>query len=420
MHDEVLERIWKFHTIGNRYLRAFVNLKILPIAVMLWIIVDLLLLKRAFVDNPMLLTGWLAVAAAALLFSDVSHRVPATLETLWVRGLLTEPKEREDRFERALLEIKCPSGVREKIQRIRSLHQGLPKNVQDRYLSYVNGFEEMLNSLAGNLLSGGLVALVIFLALITNARTRDVTPLFVVYYTAALIIAFILGMFLWRMLVIAYQIVVLGKNFDFALQNKHPDGCGGLSILGDLNLINTAIITIPGIYLAGWIIILSNPESVWIISYSTWLPFFQDLLLVVVGLTFFIFLVPLYIIHQEMVLQSCPLVVHLDEVFKKINRLAQELLKHLASLDNSGSGASEEDRIEIDRMKGEIALLQDAYDRNTPVPVWPFNRTIAIKFIVSQSLSLLTLSGIFSKEILQAISSFAGSAINSLILVLLL
>jgi hypothetical protein len=249
------------------------------------------------------------------------------------------------------------------------------------------------------------------------------------------IVAFILGMFLWRMLVIAHQIRILGKNFDFNLQIKHPDGCGGLNILGDLNLINTAIITIPGIYFAVWIILLKQAESnltslaanvtssltstagnftaqqiilkatddamekvafqeYFITSFtgniisSPWLDYFLWLLLIVILLTFFIFFIPLYCVHREMEIQSSPIQAHLDRIFEKISDLSKKLL----NADNEG----------IESIKSEIALLQDVYDRNSPIPVWPFNRTVAIKFLVSQSIALLTLAGGLVQQILTA------------------
>jgi len=259
-------------------------------------------------------------------------------------------------------------------------------------------------------------------------------------------VAFILGMFLWRMLIIAYQIRILGNNFDFDLQIKHPDGCGGLNVLGDLNLINTAIITIPGIFFAVWIILLKQAESnlmslaanvtsnlttlaanvvstdPWTeanvtayqnafkavyeakgeiafsryfttdftanIVYSQYTDLFFWLLLITVVLTFFIFLIPLYCVHREMEIQSAPIQAHLDRIFKKISDLSKKLL-------NAGNS-------DIETMKGEIALLQDIYDKNSPVPVWPFNRSVAIKFLVSQSIALLTLAGGIVQQLLTA------------------
>src|SRR5262245_43435272 len=82
----VIESLRAFHPIRNQVLQWVV--RVLPLGIIAFVLIDALVTRRYVTDNPMFLTGLLTAALAAFLFQMLLDQVPETLHTLWTRAVL--------------------------------------------------------------------------------------------------------------------------------------------------------------------------------------------------------------------------------------------------------------------------------------------------------------------------------------------
>lgn len=215
-------------------------------------------------------------------------------------------------------------------------------------------------------------------------------------------IAFIIGLMAWRMAITSIKIWQFGKKFFLKPQAEHDDGCGGLEPLGNLCLWNALIITIPGIFLGGWIIVGQSakysllPEAYTFMAKS-YTPLFFKLLLIPLVFAIISFLLPLWSIHHAMVTSRAAKQRELDQLSYEINQLDSKLLSQVDKLDPQ----------ESEKMVKKLELMQQTYQKNRFIPIWPFNTRIIVKFITSQAVPLLGLTGL-GQPILKVIGSLAG------------
>ena len=366
-------------------------LKVIPLGILGFVLVDGLLTQLYVADNPMFLTGLLSAALAAFLFRTLLDQVPETLDSLWARKVLklksempikeAEKQTLVGRLLRWLPETwwECP----EKPEAGRELGQV--------YCAFVDSFEDHLNHWASWVL-GLFFASIMYVSFplrLDQGWTFNWMRVMVhrwgwwplIGSVSQIAIAYILGLFVWRMIVIAWKVRRLGHVFDFDIQVQHPDKSGGLKPLGDLCFSNALVISVPGVFLAGWAIAVQHLD---ISRYTLWASFYQQLLLVLVVLAFLAFFHPLFAVHRAMVRQQTRIRRQLDELSLQIDKLAQMLLD---KADTLGAERGEE-------LSKELALLQQVYQNNSAIPVWPFDKNIVLKFISSQAIPLLSLTGI--------------------------
>jgi len=178
--------------------------------------------------------------------------------------------------------------------------------------------------------------------------------IFLFYYA----FAFIVGLFVWRIAVIAWRIRQLGIEFDFNLQVEHPDGCGGLRGIGDLCLMLAYILS-PFLLLGGGWLTLTNltGRTYWNISAST----AQAFLISTTALSLICFFQPLTAIHAAMNRSKLKLQEDLDLISQQIHQLGVELMANAERL-SAEEGA---------KLEKKIDFLRRVYDRNSRIPTWP-------------------------------------------------
>ena len=388
--DPVVARLKSFRAIRGRGLKVVALA--LPYAALL-----VLLGAFLFGADPMFLTGMLAAAAAAFLFKALLRQIPMVLERLWKRQVLAVP----DHFTASnvpLLESllnRLPSWLGSPDP---SHALDMPADLTARYLYFIERFERALNHRFSWIFAAWLTGIMYVSFSIRIYRTSHGwwTHLvdwpvalvqsgywsYLAFAASQLVLAFVLGLLLWRMAVAAHKVYQVGNIFDFKLQVTHPDNCGGLRLLGDLCLTNALILTTPAIFLAAWLTVIPafGPFAN---RYSSYVSFYYVLLWIVVVLALVAFVQPLYGVHVAMLRERARLQTHLDEVDQRIARTTQRLL------DEAGTASTEE----LDEFRKQLAALREIYELNSNVPVWPFDRKLLGRFSLAQFIPLLSLTG---------------------------
>jgi len=371
--------------------------------VMLGVVAGLLVTRAS---DPMFLTALLAAGVAGLLFGILLGNVPEILDQLWKRGVFQVRKEDN-----------CPTTERSPTHtgftgRV-ALYLGsrlwqrfatqAKDAVQDQelgpaYLAFIDRVEQYLNSRL-SWLCGLFIAGLMFLsfpARFSSGPDWWRHPLRWLFEAVAfgawgylasvvlqLIVAYVLGLLLWRIGVVAVMVSRLGARFDFDLRLQHPDHSGGLRPLGDLCLTNALILSVPAIYLAAWLIVIPGFGADHN-RYAVYVPYYEVLLAVIFGLALITFALPLYAVHRAMLRQRDRLQGPLYELGARIDALTRSMLAEART--------AAPDRLE--KLRQEQEMLLKVYEATSDIPTWPFDRAILRRFSIAQFVPLLSLTGI--------------------------
>jgi hypothetical protein len=114
------------------------------------------------------------------------------------------------------------------------------------------------------------------------------------------------------------------------------------------------------------------------------------------------FFLPMWAVHKEMLLERERLHRQLDQISRKIDHLGRKLLEE----------ADEIEPATLDAMSKQIAAMRTTYRENERIPTWPFNTQILVKFVSSQTVPLLGLTGLGPPVIerISSVMSFLESA----------
>lgn len=348
--DSVSQALETFQAVRSRAARWV--LRLLPWIILSWVILVEIVISKA--SDPMHISGMVAAALSLFASQFLMQRIPEILGTLWNRNLIaskpTTDLDGANPTEEVLNTTANPSK---------------PAPVEDTYRTFIHDVEGLLNH-PGQWLIGVFFALLV----LTWAH----------YHWYELIgesfIGFIIGIMAWRMIVTGVQVWQLGKKFDLTPQSGHPDKCGGFEPLGNLCLWNALIVTIPAVFLWGWIIL--GPGTQYGNFYT---PQFSKLLLVPVAWAMLSFFLPLWSVHQIMIAKRAVVRQQLDQLSKSINHLAREMLAEADELEPE----------EGEKMAEKLELMRQIYQQNQHYPVWPFNLGIMVKFMTSQAVPILGL-----------------------------
>jgi hypothetical protein len=359
--EAIENRLRRFRPIEGRALRL--GVRALPWTVLVFVVATLLTRNI----DPMFITGLLAAAGASFLLQVLLDKLPETLDHLWKQRVLA---------------TRTSSGV----------------DLTDAYLLFISNFQRDLNRRRSWLL-GAAIAFLMFLSF--SARFSNgpgwwkhpLEWLFTMVRFAQwsylelaglqLVLAFVLGLLLWRMLRVAVAVYRLDELFDFSLQLQHPDRCGGLRPLGDVCLTNALILSAPAIFLASWLIVIPGFGTEHN-RYVVYLSYYESLLVVVFGLAVIAFVLPLYGVHRGMLRQRSRLKEPLYELTTRIDALTRSMLA------GAISGPSEN----LEKLSKNLATLQETYALTSAIPTWPFDRAILRRFSIAQFVPLLALTGI--------------------------
>lgn len=356
----------------------------------------LVLLGAALIGaDPMFLTGMLAAAVAAFLFKALLRQIPVVLERLWKRQAIAVPDHSTASNEPLLESLlnRLPSWLGSP-----DPSQEMPTDLTARYLIFIKRFESALNHRFAWVFAAGLTGIMyVSFAIRLYWRSGWLTHLvdwpvilaqggYWFYLASAalqLVLAFVLGLLLWRMAAAAHKVYQMGNIFDLKLQVTHPDNCGGLRPLGDLCLTNALILTTPAIFLAAWLTVIPA-YGPFANHYSGYVSFYYVLLWIVVVLALVAFVQPLYGVHLAMMRERSRLQTPLDEVDQRIALTTQRLLDEAVNANTE----------QLDELRKQLAALREIYELNSNVPVWPFDRKVLGRFSLAQFIPMLGLTGV--------------------------
>jgi len=363
---EILARLSTFKTVSSPVLVVLVS--VLP-----WGILGLLLflVLIAQVREPMVVTGLVAAALAAMLFRTLLGQLPAVLMRLYTQRILLVRRAERSRGVGSSA-VDATSGMR-----------------ADDYIRYIDRFETLLNSHLG-WLSGAVLGAAIYVSfpirLFSPGWTRHVLDWvqlvgwpYLVFAGLQIAFAVILGLLVWRMVVIAYRVSRIGQEFELNIQPQHPDRSGGLKVLGDVCLVNASILLVPAVYLSAWLTAIPafGPGN----HYFVYVAYYYWLLVLVFTLATVAFVYPLLGVHEAMVRERTQLRMRLDVLTSRIDVVNRLLL-------------SETDTARLQQLTDERALLEGVYSQNISIPVWPFDASVVRRFSVAQVVPLLSLTGL--------------------------
>jgi hypothetical protein len=207
----------------------------------------------------------------------------------------------------------------------------------------------------------------------------------VVHIILGSFIGFMIGLMAWRMAVVTYMIREIGKRFDLSIQFGNPDKCGGLEPLGNLCLWNSLVMSIPGLYITGSIILI----TLILLSYFDLEQYFKSemgislvegaIFIVPAFIIIFNFFISQWGIHKIMLARREAEWQELSRQFDFVNLMAKKIYQS-------------------DRQKRacELELLQKIYlnRKDHSYPTWPFSLSILVKFITGIPLVIVPITAI--------------------------
>lgn len=359
--DKVSDALETFKPIQNYVF--FVVLRYLPSFILLFAVGEVVIGNCTLADNSMYYSGLLSSAISLLFFSSLIKQIPYTLGTLWNRkiiGLRDEALSDSG-------EIKMDSTLK--------TDSNSPSKLEKQYVIFIRKFQDLLNSPYQWVFALAFSALPFSWYDNRWSFNEKITEH---------LIAFVIGFMAWRMIITGIQVWQLGRKFDINVQLGHPDECGGLAPLGNLCLWNALILSVAGIFLGGWIIIMPSTQYIDVSIYGDVSSRFYKLLLIPVGWAVVSFFIPLWSVHNVLVAKREEVQLQLNQIGQKINQLSHEILDRCQEL-----GPEESEKI-----SKKLAILQRTYQQYKNYPVWPFNADLIKKLTLSQTVQLLSLTGL--------------------------
>ncbi len=353
--DNVELALGRFQGVQNSVLRWV--LWLLPWVIMILVIVIFIKYDHRAPGTIMYITGMIAAALSLFTFQFLMELIPETLSAMWNRKIMV------DQPGMVLVNAKMTEDVFNPDNNASG-----SSRLENQYLEYIGGLEKWMNH-PWQWVVGLAFSLLVF--------TWDYS------LKIEFFIAFIIGLMAWRMAVASVNIWQLEKKFYLEPQLGHDDECGGLEPLGNLCLWNALIVTIPGIFLGGWILVkfISGQGTDYSSLSEYYTPKFYRLLLIPVAFAIVSFFLPLWGVHQTMVTWKARTQKQLDRLGYNINYLDSVLLNRADKLEPQ----------ESENMSKKLELMREIYQKNRSIPEWPFNTKIVIKFATSQAVAVLGL-----------------------------
>ena len=217
-------------------------------------------------------------------------------------------------------------------------------------------------------------------------------------------LAVVLGLFAWRLVVVALGVADLSRRFDFKLHVQDPDTSAGLKPAGDLCFSIAAIWAVVAIYPTAWLTWLLvqlsfKPDAAHPLDtfhsllcpvqtgeacfhfLSSFTLYFGVLLLLTFALAAGTFLLPLYSVHGGMERARPAVHARLDALARHIDDLAAQAAGGTETLSADDLAA----------LNTKLTAARQVYDANAKVPTWPFDVRIFGKFVGA---TIVPLSGV--------------------------
>lgn len=198
----------------------------------------------------------------------------------------------------------------------------------------------------------------------------------------AIIIAFVLGLMVWKMIATSISVSDLMEKFQVEPRLGHPDKAGGLAPLGYLCLWNCIIATMPAIYFSLWLSFGNLNKYGGLYGMTNYYIYeFLILLLISCVIPFYIcFIWPVWKVHQQMNEWRDSKSERLYQIGHSIHQFESKLLNETEKLN----------WIERKSLLKQLEEMKQIYTQNEKLPLWPFNIAILGKLSLTYIIPLLT------------------------------
>ena len=352
---------------------------------------EILIFSKYFIPAAFLLysTGFLIVALMIFTYDKLAGKVPEAMSRMWRRHII---------------QFEANDGDNEQ-----------KNNELVKFSSFIEKYQVAMEhpiQVVFSIVFGGLMLWRVF-------ATQDIfgtggifsapTKFIILEIVSQPIIGIVTGVLLWRIFVLSFLFLNLGRKFSLTPQIEHSDQVGGMAIVGNLFLWSALVYAWPAIFLSVWYIIIRNfdmeplaklggsMESLNHIRDMVFIFFFAAIILLVLA-SIISFVMPVFSIHREMLKYRDNINIRLDQLSVQIDSMQRELL------ENAGE-------MEIDQaneMEKQIELMLNVHAKYRKIPTWPYDTQTILKFIGAQAGPVLTLVG-FSESIIEFVKSLFGS-----------
>jgi hypothetical protein len=211
--------------------------------------------------------------------------------------------------------------------------------------------------------AGAAVAAAIAVAFLVASNSMRLQ--FSLYFFAGAVIGgYVVGCYLGRMACYGFLGYFFGQShIHVSIIPGHLDAVAGLKPIGDFYLRQAAIVGLPAVYVAAWLVLMRLQLFK---NYHVWHDSYVGLLFLAILFEITSFIAPLWWFHREMARQKRVLLREVDKLWPKIVRLKSAL----ADCDDPNEMKALKDR--LDERTGRYSAIEQ-------LPVWPFDlRTIRV------------------------------------------
>ena len=281
----------------------------------LMLLADLVLLNgRLFVFDPLRATGIVTAMITMFLLQMLFNRTPRVLRSLWERGLIGAPRSAQT-FDQFIVDF-----------------DRLLDSRRAWFAAAAFCLVALLNTYKVLFWFRYCAAPASYQAYLTDC-SRGFTPLALAQYylwgNLAIItplVALVVGLLSWRFLVIAWSANRLSQRFTLKVQFRHPDASGGFGPFGDLCLLSASMLIVPALYFALWGVAIESPLVQHALGlppvnvYSLlWSGMYRYMLVVLLNaVAIWVFIGPVYRVHQQMQQRRDELQQQVDELSGKV------------------------------------------------------------------------------------------------------
>jgi hypothetical protein len=217
-------------------------------------------------------------------------------------------------------------------------------------------------------IGGVIVAAVLVVGWI--AATRTAFPAYFLTVLLQVAGAFLVGSFIGR----AVNYSRLGQHlrrqgFTINVHPEHLDGVAGLRPVGRLYFFQSALVAVPGVFLAVWWFLIPWFGE----RYSVWRGVYAGLLVFVVLCEFFAFFAPMWSFHRIMNEGKERFLIEADQISEQAARIQQQLLGSTDEKDTA-------------QLEDKLARLTKRYHAIVQMPTWPVDTRIRRRFALNNLL----------------------------------
>lgn len=239
--------------------------------------------------------------------------------------------------------------------------------ILDDSRNQLNGFKQELHESGRRAARIGGIIVAAALVLAWIVAKRGALPSYFISMLLEAVGAFLAGSFIGR----AVNYSLLGQRlkkerFTINVEPEHLDGVAGLRPIGRLYFFQSALVAVPGAFLAVWWFLIPLFGE----RYSAWRGVYAGLLIFVVLCEAMAFFLPMWSFHRIMSAGKARLLTEADQISEQ----AAEIQKQLRGDGKEGAVTQLEDKLE---------RLTKRYHAIVEMPTWPVDNRIRRRFALN-------------------------------------